>query len=198
MKNNSTEKVIITDVTLREYGQNVPARYLPIFSSELRVETALKLIDAGFKNIEVFSCVPPKIAPAMNPQALKKIAKGLGRIRAVNFITLVPNKAGYKSFLKNGLGPDWYDHTMAIFFSAVDAHNRANLGKTIKETINEYKLILKDAVKEKIRVLTYISAAFGYLSPEDNTLIKPDVDSLVDFIDLFFDLGSEAITLSDL
>jgi hydroxymethylglutaryl-CoA lyase len=198
MKATWYDKVIITDVTLREYGQNVPAKYLPIFSPEKRVETVLKLIDAGFTNVEVFSCVHPKIAPAMNAQALKKIAGGLGRISGVNLITLVPNRSGYKSFLQHHLGPDGYNHTMAIFFSAVEAHNCANLGKTIKETINEYKVILKNAVKEKIRVLTYISALFGYLTPDDNNLFKPDINSIVDYIDLFLDLGAEAVTLSDL
>ena len=77
MKDNGADKVIITDVTLREYGQNVPFKYLPIFSPEVRIKTILKLIDAGFTNIEVFSCVHPKSAPAMNTRALKKIAKGL-------------------------------------------------------------------------------------------------------------------------
>ena len=193
MKNNRAEKIIITDVTLREYGQNVPSKYLPVFSPELRVEIILKLIDAGFKSIEIFS-----IAPAMNTQALKKITEGFGQIRGVNLIILVPNKAGYKSFLQHGLGPDGYNHTMAIFFSAVEAHNLANLGKPIKETINEYKVILNDAVKRKINVLTYISAAFGYLNPNDNHLIKPEIDSIVDYMELFFDLGAESITLSDL
>jgi len=192
------DKVIITDVTLREYGQNVLAKYLPIFSPKKRVETVLKLIDAGFTNIEVFSCVHPQIAPAMNTQALKKIAGGLGRITGVNLITLVPNQTGYKSFLQHGLGPAGYNHTMGTFFSAVEVHNLANLGKTIKETINEYKVILKNAVKEKIRVLTYISAAFGYLNPDDNHLIKPEIDSVVDYIDRFLDLGAEIVTLSDL
>ena len=198
MKKNSADKVIITDVTLREYGQNVPAKYLPIFSPEVRVEAVLKLVDAGFTKIEVFSCVHPKIAPAMNTPALKEIAGGLGRITGVNLITLVPNKAGYKSFLQHHLGPDGYNHTMAIFFSAVEVHNLANLGKPIKETINEYKVILKNAAQKKIRVLTYISAAFGYLNPDDKNLIKPEIDSVVDYIDLFLDLGAEAVTLSDL
>lgn len=151
MKKNSTYKVVITDVTLREYGKNVTTKYLPIFSSELRIETVFKLVDAGFKNIEVFSCVHPKIAPAMNTQALKKIAKGLGQIGGVNLINLVPNRSGYKSFLQHHLGPDGYNHTMAIFFSAVEVNNHVNLGKTIKETINEYKVILKNLVKEKKR-----------------------------------------------
>jgi len=120
IKNDS---VNITDVTLREYGQNIPAEYLHIFAPEIRVEIALRLIDAGIRNIEILSCVNPKISPAMNEEALKKITQDLGRINNINFITLVPNKAGYKNFLELGLGPDGYNHTMGIFFSAIEAHN---------------------------------------------------------------------------
>ena len=38
MKTNQKDRAIITDVTLREYGQNVPADYLTLFSPEIRVE----------------------------------------------------------------------------------------------------------------------------------------------------------------
>ena len=72
MVENRVENVIITDVTLREYGQNVPADYLNIFTPEIRVEIALKLIDAGFTNIEILSCIHPGLAPAMDEIALKK------------------------------------------------------------------------------------------------------------------------------
>ena len=116
-------RVTITDVTLREYGQNVPGSHLHVFNPEIRAEIALKLIDAGFTNLEVLSCINPRLAPAMNGEAIKKITSDLGRIDGVHIITLVPNKAGYRNFLQFGLGPDGYNHTMGIFFSAVEAHN---------------------------------------------------------------------------
>jgi isopropylmalate/homocitrate/citramalate synthase len=115
------DRVIITDVTLREYGQNIPSSYLHIFTPEIRIEIALSLIDSGFTNIEILSCINPQVAPAMNKKVIRKIAKKLGRVNGVNLITLVPNEVGYKSFLSAGLGPEGYNHTMGLFFSAVEA-----------------------------------------------------------------------------
>ena len=198
MLNNNKDSVIITDVTLREYGQNVPANHLHVFSPEIRVEIALRLIDAGFTNIEIFSCINPKIAPAMNREALKKIAIDLGRINGVNLITLVPNKAGYRNFLDLDLGPKGFDHTIGIFFSAVEAHNLANLGRPINETVKEYKEIARDACSNNIRVVGYISAAFGYFDPEQGTLIKADTGEVSSYVDMLFDLGVDTVTFSDL
>ena len=198
MTNDKNDEVIITDVTLREYGQNIPGNYLHIFTPEIRVEIALRLIDAGLTTIEILSCAHPKISPAMNKEALKKIIHDLGKINGVNLITLVPNNAGYNTFLDLDLGPDGYNHTMGIFFSAIEAHNIANLGRPLKETIEEYKKIIRDASSHNIRIIGYISAAFGYFEPENGVLIKPDPDEVNNYIDLLLDLGVDTVTLSDL
>jgi hydroxymethylglutaryl-CoA lyase len=195
---DGTEAVTITDVTLREYGQNIPATGLNVFTPEIRVEIAFRLIDAGLTNIEILSCIHPNVAPAMDEKAMKKIITGLRRINGVNLITLVPNESGYENFLAMDLGPDGYNHTMAIFFSAVEAHNLANLGRPIGETVAEYETIMKDALAKKIRVIAYISAAFGYMNPITGSLIKADLKEIDDYIDLLLDLGVEAVTLSDL
>jgi hydroxymethylglutaryl-CoA lyase len=198
MVENRVENVIITDVTLREYGQNISESRLHVFCPEIRVEIALRLIDAGFTNIEIFSCINPKVAPAMNKEALKKIAIDLGRIKGVNLITLVPNQAGYRNFLDLNLGPEGFDHTIGIFFSAIEAHNLANLGSPINETVEEYKKIARDACSNNIRVVGYISAAFGYFDPDHDVLIKADADKVSSYVDMLFDLGVETVTFSDL
>jgi hydroxymethylglutaryl-CoA lyase len=198
MINDKNDEVIITDVTLREYGQNIPGNYLHIFTPEIRVEIALRLIDAGLTTIEILSCAHPKISPAMNKEALKKITHDLGKINGVNLITLVPNRAGYNTFLDLDLGPDGYNHTMGIFFSAIEAHNIENLGRPLKETIEEYKKIIRDASSHNIRIIGYISAAFGYFEPENSVLIKPDLDEVNNYIKLLLDLGVDTVTLSDL
>jgi len=198
MPNDKNDSVTITDVTLREYGQNIPAHYLHIFTPEIRVEIALQLIDAGMRNIEILSCVHPRVSPAMNEGALQKITQDLGRINEVNLITLVPNRAGYNTFLTLELGPNGYNHTMGVFFSAIEAHNIANLGRPLKETIEEYKKIIGDASSHNIRIIGYISAAFGYFEPENGVLIKPDIDEVNNYIDLLLDLGVDTVTLSDL
>ena len=198
MADAGVDRVIITDVTLREYGQNIPSNYLHIFTPEIRIEIALSLIDSGFTNIEILSCINPQVAPAMSKEVIRKIAKDLGRVNGVNLITLVPNEVGYKGFLSAGLGPDGYNHTMGLFFSAVEAHNLANLGRPIKETIEEYETILRDASSRGVRVIGYVSAVFGYTDPENGALYKPDIDEINAYIDLLIDRGVDAVTLSDL
>ena len=198
MTNDKNDSVTITDVTLREYGQNIPAEYLHTFTPEIRVEIALRLIDAGMRNIEILSCVHPRVSPAMNKEALTKITQDLGRINGVNLITLVPNRAGFNTFLELGLGPNSYNHTMGVFFSAIEAHNIANLGRPLKETIEEYKKIMRDATSHNIRITGYISAAFGYFEPENGVLIKSDLDQVNNYINLLLDLGVDTVTLSDL
>jgi len=185
-------------VTLREYGQNIPSQYLHVFSPGIRIEIARKLLECGFKGVEIFSCVSPRLAPAMSREAIRQIAKAIGRVETSNIITLVPNKPGYRNFLDLELGPDGCNHTMGTFFSAVEAHNLLNLGRPIKETIDEYKAIARDAASRGIRLAAYVSAAFGFREPQKELLIRPKPAEIADFIDLFFDVGASTVSLSDL
>jgi hydroxymethylglutaryl-CoA lyase len=191
-------RVIITDVTLREYGQNVPSHFLHIFSPQIRIEIAQRLIRLGFEGIEVFSCVHPRVAPAMSEEAIKKIGRGIGRVGPCNIITLVPNKAGYQNFLAYGLGPDGYKHSAGIFFSAVEAHNLLNLGRPIQETLDEVKAVAEDATSRGVRLAAYISAAFGFREPETGDLLRVEAQDIAHYLDLLFDLGASIVTLSDL
>ena len=194
----SADTVIITDVTLREYGQNVPSCFLHVFSPQIRIEIAQKLIRLGFRSIELLSCVHPRIAPAMSGEAIKTIGRGLGRVRSCHMITLVPNRAGYRNFLSYGLGPDGCNHSAAIFFSAVEAHNLLNLGTSIQDTLDECKGIAKDAASRGVRLVAYISAAFGFRKPETGEILRVKAQDIARYLDLLFDLGAVAVTLSDL
>jgi hydroxymethylglutaryl-CoA lyase len=194
----SENRVIITDVTLREYGQNVPSHFLHFFSPQIRIEIAQRLIRLGFKDIEVFSCVHPRIAPAMSEEAIKKISRGIGRVEPCDIITLVPNKAGYHNFLAYGLGPDGYNHSVGVFFSAVEAHNLLNLGSPIQETLDEVKAVAEDAASRSVRLVAYISAAFGFREPETGDLLRVEAQDIAHYLDLLFDLGAAVVTMSDL
>jgi hydroxymethylglutaryl-CoA lyase len=192
------DKVAITDVTLREYGQNVPSRFLHVFTPQIRIEIAQRLISIGFEAVEVFSCVHPRLAPAMSEDLVRTIAEGIGRARPCHLITLVPNLAGYKRFLDFRLGPEGYSHSLGVFFSAVEAHNLLNLGRPIQETLDEYKGIARDAASRGIRLVAYVSAAFGYRETETGKLIRVEAKPIAEYLDLLFDLGAAAVTLSDL
>jgi hydroxymethylglutaryl-CoA lyase len=193
-----TDRVIVTDVTLREYGQNVPSQSLDVFSPRIRIEIAQKLIRLGFGSIEVLSCVHPRIAPAMSEEAIRAIGRGLGRVGSCDIITLVPNRAGFRNFLAYGLGPEGYNHSAGIFFSAVEAHNRLNLGMSLQESLAEIQAVAKDAASRGVRVAAYVSAAFGFREPETGNVLRVDPKDVAGYLDLLFDLGAATVTLSDL
>jgi hydroxymethylglutaryl-CoA lyase len=190
--------VTITDVTLREFGQNVKAHYLHIFTPDKRAAMAIELYRAGLKSIEVFSCVSPRVAPAMNKSDIGIIAGEIGKVKGIDFITLVPNRTGYQSFLSLGLGPGGWNHCMGLFFSAVESHNMANVGMTIEDSMKEFSEIFKDAGKRGVRSKGYVSAAFGYRENPSSAEIRPTAARINHFINFFFDKGAEAVTLSDL
>ena len=191
------KRVTLTDVTLREYGQNVRRDDLHVFTPRSRVAIALGLADAGFRDMEVLSCVHPAVAPAMEKDALKTIAAGLSALKGVHIITLVPNRAGFRNFLACGLGPDGCNHTLGMFFSVVEAHNRANLGRTIGETLAEYRDIAREARAAGIRMTGYLSAALGFREP-GGTLIRPAVTTVNEYAEILFGFGVRTVTLSDL
>ncbi len=190
-------KVLITDVTLREFGQNVPRDHIETFSPELRVWTAERLLACGVTSLEVLSCVHPKVAPAMAPEALSRVADRLGRRPGVEIATLVPNAAGYRAFLDLGLGPDGHDHVLGMVVSAVEVHNRANLGRSVSATLEAYEEIARDAAPRGVRLKGYVSGAFGFL-PRTGGLIKARLRDVSDLMDRFFSMGAGVVVLSDL
>ncbi|MGE5840755.1 MAG: hypothetical protein ACM335_00650 [Deltaproteobacteria bacterium] len=191
-------RVILTDVTLREYGQNVPSRSLHLFTPEIRTEIAQRLVRIGFKSMEVLSCVSPLLAPAMSEEAIKSVSRGLGRIKSCDIITLVPNKAGFRNFLAYGLGPQNCGHSAGVFFSAVEAHNLLNVRSSIRESLSQVKSVAKEAASAGVRLVGYISAAFGFREPGTGKLLRAKAEAIAGYLDFLFDLGAAVVTLSDL
>lgn len=195
--NNAAPQVLVTDVTLREFGQNVPLNQLESFSPETRVRIARQLLEAGVPALEVFSCVHPRVAPAMSPDILSHIASVLEVAGEAELVTLVPNLAGYRTFLGLGLGPDGHDHVLGMFVSAVEIHNMANLGRSISDSLEEYETLARDAMSRGIRLNGYVSGAFGFREPSGG-LIPAGVKTVGYMMDRFFQMGARMVTLSDL
>ena len=134
----------------------------------------------------------------MDREAVGEIARGIGRREGAHIITLVPNLHAYEDFLALKLGPEEYNHTLGIFFSVVEAHNRANLGRSISETVAEYRGIVKDAAFRKIRVVATLSAAFGYREPGKGEVVRANTGTINGYITLLFEWGARTVGLSDL
>ncbi len=188
--------VTITDVTLREHGQNVREDELPAFTAASRASVARGLQRAGIRRLEVFSCVHPRVAPAMARTLIEAVRDAMGELDGVEVVTLVPNLRGYRSFVELGLGGEGLGHTVGLFHSAVEEHNRANLGQSIGDTLAVLRRVFGECRRDANPASAYLSAAFGYR--EGSRLIAVPDAVLTDQVRRLFDLGARQVTLSDL
>jgi hydroxymethylglutaryl-CoA lyase len=189
--------ILLTDVTLREHGQNVSAAGLVRFTPGVRARLALALRVAGFRRIEVLSCVHPRIAPAMAREQLESVLAELGRPTGLEVVTLVPNERGYDAFEELDLGPRGFGHTVGVFHSAMDVHNLANVGRPVADTVAEIERIARRAALDGVRLTAYVSAAFGFVDAGGRSH-PVSVDAVQDQVRRHFDLGAAQVTLSDL
>ena len=188
----SADRVIITDVTLREYGQNVPSQFLHVFSPPIRIEIAQRLIRLGFKGIEVFSCVHPRVAPAMSKEAIKRSPRPSAGSRPATSSLSFPTKPATRTFLPTVLvltvtTTPWASSSLLwkpTTFSTWEGPSRRHL-KSIKR-------VAKDAASRGVRLVAYISAAFGFREPETGDLLRAEAKDIAGYLDLLFDLGASS------
>jgi len=145
------ERVTIREVGLRDGLQSI-ARTLPTAQKLQWIESAY---DAGIREIEVGSFVPPKLLPQLADTAeLVAFAKTLpGLVVSV----LVPNLKGAERAMDSGA--DW----MLLPLSASHAHSLANLRKAPNDVVAEIGAIV-EARRLKgsdIRIEVGMSTAFG-------------------------------------
>ncbi len=189
----------LRDVTLREFGQNVPARAVSAFTPELRLWLARELVSAGVRSFEVASTASPKVAPAMADEQLRPFLSRLGRPDGVELITLVPpNRRSFQRFFDLGLGPGELGHTLGTFFSALDEHNLANLRTTRSESLAQLSQLVPEARSAGVTVVGYVSAAFGFRPEGSDRPIRVAADQVAGLIDRLAALGAASVTLSDL
>jgi hydroxymethylglutaryl-CoA lyase len=145
------ERVTIREVGLRDGLQSI-ARTLPTAQKLQWIQGAY---DAGIREIEVGSFVPPKLLPQLADTAdLVAFAKTLpGLVVSV----LVPNLKGAERAMDSGA--DW----MLLPLSASHAHSLANLRKAPDDVVAEIGAIVeaRRARGSAIRIEVGMSTAFG-------------------------------------
>jgi hydroxymethylglutaryl-CoA lyase len=143
--------VTVREVGLRD-GLQAIARTVPTTIKRLWLQEAY---DAGLREIEVGSFVPPRLLPQLADTAeLVAFAKTLPGL----FISvLVPNLKGAERALESGAD------LMLLPLSASHAHSLANLRKTPGEVVQEIAAIraLRDASGSRCLIEVGMSTAFG-------------------------------------
>ena len=148
---NWPQRVTVREVGLRDGLQSI-ARTLPTAQKLQWIQGAY---DAGIREIEVGSFVPPKLLPQLADTAeLVTFAKTLpGLVVSV----LVPNLKGAERAMDSGA--DW----MLLPLSASHAHSLANLRKAPDDVVAEIGTIVeaRRARGSNIRIEVGMSTAFG-------------------------------------
>lgn len=176
------ERVTIREVGLRDGLQSI-ARTLPTAQKLQWIESAY---EAGIREIEVGSFVPPKLLPQLADTAeLVAFAKTLpGLVVSV----LVPNLKGAERAMD--CGADW----MLLPLSASHAHSLANLRKAPDDVVAEIGAIVqaRRARGSDIRIEVGMSTAFGC------TIQGPvAVDEVLRLLQAVLDLGVDRVGLAD-
>jgi hydroxymethylglutaryl-CoA lyase len=181
----TTASVTVREVGLRDGLQILP-RTLP---TAHKLQWIRGAYEAGLRELEVGSFVPPKLMPQLADTAeLVAFAKTLpGLLPSV----LVPNLKGAERAIDSGA------HAMLLPLSASHAHSLANLRKTPDEVVAELRRIvdLRDAKGSHCLVEVGISTAFGCtiqgrVEPaEVLRLVRAAVDAGVDRIGLADTVG---------
>jgi hydroxymethylglutaryl-CoA lyase len=124
---------------------------------QIPTDTKVRFIDllgqAGFAWIEVTAFVHPRAVPQMADadDVLKRIA----RRPDVRYVALVPNPRG----LTRALGADLRD--VALFVGATESFSRANINRSIDQSLADARAVIDVAQAAGARVRAYISVAFG-------------------------------------
>ena len=176
---NVPKRVRLTEVAPRDGLQN-GARNL---ATGDKIRLIRMLAAAGVREMEVTSFVSPKAVP--NLADAEEVMEGI-RDLDIRHIALVANDRGYERAVAAGA------EALTFVLSATDMHNRANINRTRKESIDILNRMFKRAHDDGIQVRLAISVAFG--CPFEG---NPGLDTILWLVDAMVQKGFLRIGLCD-
>jgi hydroxymethylglutaryl-CoA lyase len=144
-------RVAIREVGPRDGFQNEPE----VVATDDKVRLIELLAAAGLNRLEVTSFVRADVIPQ-----LADGAEVLRRIEVpddVSLSVLIPNERG----LENALALRDRFHEVNVFLSASESHNRANVNRSIEESLSGLERVIGRARAEGLRCEAVVSVAFG-------------------------------------
>jgi len=175
------ERVQIVEVGPRDGLQN-EATVLPTAD---KVDLIRRLLAAGTRRIEVASFVHPRRVPQM-ADAEELLARLGPTPEGVSFIGLVLNRRGLERALGTGVSE------INFVVGATDGFNRANVGVSPEETMEDIEGMIPVAHEAGRRVTVTISVSFG--CPYEGEV---DVDVVAELARRAAVAGADEIALGD-
>ncbi|CAM5399240.1 MULTISPECIES: hydroxymethylglutaryl-CoA lyase [Streptomyces] len=133
--------------------------------TEVKAEFVRRLAEAGLTTIEATSFVHPKWVPQLaDAEQLFPLVSGL---EGVELPVLVPNDRGLDRALALGA------RRVAVFASATESFAKANLNRTLDESLAVFEPVVRRAKGEGVHVRGYVSMCFG--DPWEGAVPLPQV-----------------------
>jgi isopropylmalate/homocitrate/citramalate synthase len=153
-------------------------------ATDVKVHFIDLLSEAGFKWIDVTSFVHPRAVPRMADG--DTVVRAITRRPGVRYVALVPNPRGLDRALAAGV------EDLALFVAATESFSRANINRTIEQSLEDARAVIERARPEGVNVRAYISVAFGcpYEGPVVASQVRPVAERL-------FELGVDEVVLGD-
>ncbi|MGW0606472.1 hydroxymethylglutaryl-CoA lyase [Streptomyces sp. NPDC002640] len=151
--------------------------------TEVKAEFVRRLAGAGLSTVEATSFVHPKWVPQLaDAEQLFPMVRDL----PVELPVLVPNERGLDRALALGA------RTVALFASATESFAKANLNRTVDESLAMFEPVAARAGAEGLRIRAYVSMVFG--DPWEGPVAVPQV---VRVCRALLDMGADELSLSD-
>ncbi|MET9481979.1 hydroxymethylglutaryl-CoA lyase [Streptomyces sp. NPDC006638] len=173
-------RVRIHEVGARDGLQNEKT----IVPTALKAEFVHRLADAGLTTIEATSFVHPKWVPQLADA--EELFPALADLGGVALPVLVPNARGLDRALALGA------RRVAVFGSATESFAKANLNRTVDESLAMFAPVVARAREEKVHVRGYLSMCFG--DPWEGPV---PVHQVVRVAKALMDLGCDELSLGD-
>ncbi|MCX4726462.1 hydroxymethylglutaryl-CoA lyase [Streptomyces sp. NPDC090052] len=173
-------RVRIHEVGARDGLQNEKT----VVPTEVKAEFIHRLADAGLTTIEATSFVRPEWVPQLADA--EQLFPQLADLRGVDLPVLVPNSRGLDRALELGA------RRIAVFGSVTESFAKANLNRTVDESLAMFTPVVAKARAAGLHVRGYLSMCFG--DPWEGPV---PVDRVVGVARRLLDLGCDELSLGD-
>lgn len=145
------QRVRVREVGPRDGFQNEPE----VIATADKVRLVDALARAGLRRLEVTSFVRADVIPQLadGPEVLERMSVP----DDVAVTVLVPNERGFE----NALAHRHRFSEINCFLSASESHNRANVNRSVEESLAGLERVIGRAVAEGVRAEGVISVSFG-------------------------------------
>ena len=157
-------------------------------SSEIKIKWCSLQSQAGFKEIEVTSFVPPSVLPQFSDAS--KIVYASNKINNLIPSVLVPNLKGALIALDNN------SKKINFVLSASEMHNQSNVNSTIEKSLSMFNDFVRErnirGLKNKVQISAAIATSFG-------CSIQGDVEkkNVIKICEKLLEIGAEELNIAD-